>query len=126
LRSWSKAPVDGRAFDQRPQALALYDFFHEQAKRLDALEGRDDLSLEDHEMKRELERILSEDAHRPTTLLAEILNGGRSKKRSTGDEKLDGWYDDLDRGEVPDEFWGPKGKPDKKIVDFGDLFGAST
>jgi hypothetical protein len=38
-----------------------------------------------------------------------------STRHRTGDAQLDEWYAQLDQGQIPDEFWGPNGKPEKAM-----------
>jgi hypothetical protein len=89
--------------------LSLYDFYYAMARKLRALEARE-MQLENDErvMLGELRAILSDDD--PKSFLASLLDVRRS---STGDAKVDEWYAALDRGEVPAEFWGEKGRPEK-------------
>ena len=97
-------------FEDRSLAGHLLAFYREKAHRLIDLENAD--KLQDGERK-EYDALVSlfEDAgpSDPATLLGSIYG---SDTESTGDPVVDAWEEQLARGEVPAEFWGPMGPPE--------------
>lgn len=98
--------MDRRPFEQRTLGGLLLDFYRIQAARLHELSTRKRRLDQDERMERRSLELLFEDVRAPT-LFAQLDK--RTTRKTTGDAKVDGWYDALDRGEVPDELFGPNG-----------------
>lgn len=108
LERWSSEYLDTRPFRKRPQAVSLYCFYRQQIDRLAMLRDLPEPSDKEQELIGVLDELLDED-YPVETVLARM--DGRRKRLRTGDKRYDGWIEDLDRGVVPPEFWGPDGPP---------------
>jgi hypothetical protein len=108
LRFWAGQKLDDRPFLERPTALVLYDFYFDKACQLERLDGV--LSDDDVRVKAELEDLFTE---KPEPAVLDLVERAKYEtgKFNTGDPVLDRYYAMLDRGEVPDSFWGPNGPP---------------
>lgn len=112
--------MDSRSFDDRPEALALYDMYYGLARRHRELAGLSDPSTHDIRAMQDIEEVLNENT-RPLSYLEQVFGAQEARRYRTGDRKLDQWYSQLDQGEIPDEFWGPKGKPKGEVLSWGEL-----
>ena len=91
-------------------ASHLLDLYREKAYRLAELEEQGELPDADLKEYHALNQLFDEAAEQEAVTLLGMVFG--SDTESTGDKVIDEWNEALDRGEIPEEFWGPMGRPD--------------
>lgn len=99
---WANVP-----FDQRTKGDCLEEFFFEVAAELEGLEGRDDLTADEHARRASLKDILegnieARDRHAVHGLDEEESEEVWGTAHKTGDPLADYWEEQIARGEDPD------------------------